>query len=241
MPHLYNLIFSGVKFIDMYKVYEDVFDREPLSLVRYNWFIENVSFTRKKTYDILKRTIDITVGLIVGIISIIFYPFVFIAIKLDDGGPVFITQERVGQNNILMKAYKFRSMSRNETDLNKGIENNKVTRVGSFLRKTRIDELPQIWAVVRGRLSLIGPRPELPSGVTLYEKEIPYYAIRHLIKPGLSGWAQIYARHGHHGVAREETKEKLAYDLYYIKNRSVILDLKIALKTIKTLVRVVGK
>ncbi len=240
LPHLYNLIFSGVRFMDMDKVYEDVFDKVPLSLLKYNWFLENISFTQKQTYDILKRFMDFAIGLIGGILSLVFYPFVILAIKLDDGGPIFISQERVGENGALIKAYKFRSMSRNETDLNKGITNNKITRVGGFLRKSRIDELPQIWAVVAGSLSLIGPRPELPSGVALYEKEIPYYGIRHLIKPGLSGWAQLYAQHGHHGIATEETIDKLSYDLYYLKNRSFLLDIKIALKTIKKLLSIAG-
>ncbi len=240
LPHLYNLIFSGVRFMDMDKVYEDVFDCIPLSLLRYNWFLENISFTQQKTYDILKRIMDFIIGIIGGILSLIFYPFVILAIKLDDGGPIFIFQERVGQNGALIRAYKFRSMSRNETDLSKGITNNKITRVGGFLRKSRIDELPQIWAVVAGSLSLIGPRPELPSGVALYEKEIPYYGIRHLIKPGLSGWAQLYALHGHHGMAMEETIDKLSYDLYYLKNRSFLLDIKIALKTIKKLLSIAG-
>jgi len=242
LPHLYNLIFSGVKFVDMYKIYEDVFDREPLSLVRYNWFLENLSFSPKFTYDVLKRLMDIVIALPFGILSLVFYPFVYIAIKLDDGGPIFISQERIGQNGKMIVAYKFRSMSRNEVDLNKGIENNKITRVGEFLRRSRIDELPQIWAVIGGSLSLIGPRPELPTGVTLYEKEIPYYGIRHLIKPGLSGWAQIYHdNHPHHGFGLEQTKEKLSYDLYYLKNRSFMLDMQIGLKTIKKLLSIAGK
>ncbi len=236
LPHLYNLIFSGVRFIDMDKVYENIFDRIPLSLLKYNWFLENISATSKFTYDFLKRLMDIIIGLIGGVISLIFYPFVILAIKLDDNGPIFIAQDRIGKNNAVIKVYKFRSMSRNETDLSKGIVNNKVTRVGSFLRKSRIDEIPQIWSIVAGEQSLIGPRPELPSGVAHYEKEIPYYAIRHLIKPGLSGWAQIYHdNHPHHGFGVEETKEKLSYDLYYLKNRSFMLDVKIALKTIKKL------
>ncbi len=236
LPHLYNLIFSGVRFIDMDKVYENIFDRIPLSLLKYNWFLENISATSKFTYDFLKRLMDIIIGLIGGVISLIFYPFVILAIKIDDNGPIFIAQDRIGKNNALIKVYKFRSMSRNETDLSKGIVNNKVTRVGSFLRKSRIDEIPQIWSIVAGEQSLIGPRPELPSGVAHYEKEIPYYAIRHLIKPGLSGWAQIYHdNHPHHGFGVEETKEKLSYDLYYLKNRSFMLDVKIALKTIKKL------
>jgi lipopolysaccharide/colanic/teichoic acid biosynthesis glycosyltransferase len=111
-----------------------------------------------------------------------------------------------------------------------------ITRVGKFLRTTRIDELPQLWNVFRGDLSLIGPRPELPELVKLYEKEIPYYNIRHLLKPGLSGWAQLYHKnHPHYRPDVSETRVKLSYDLYYIKNRSLLLDLKIALKTIKTL------
>jgi len=238
LPHLYNLIFSNIVFIDKHRIYEDIFNRIPLSLVKYNWFLENISSRSNVGYDTLKRLMDIVAGFVLGIISIIFYPFVYLAIKINDGGPIFIAQERVGQNNVPFKIYKFRSMSRNELDLNSEANNeNHVTTVGNFLRKTRIDELPQLWSVVRGDMSLIGPRPELLSGVRHYEKEIPYYAIRHLLKPGLSGWAQLYHdNHPHHGIGVDQTKEKLSYDLYYIKNRSFILDIKIALKTIKKLV-----
>jgi len=115
-------------------------------------------------------------------------------------------------------------------------EPKKVTRIGEFLRKTRIDELPQLWNVLRGDLSLVGPRPELPNLASLYEKEIPYYNVRHLIKPGLSGWAQIHQENPpKFDVGYDETKLKLSYDLYYIKNRSFILDVKIALRTLQTL------
>jgi exopolysaccharide biosynthesis polyprenyl glycosylphosphotransferase len=232
LPHLYNLVFSNIIFVDMHKVYEDVFGRVPLSLIKYSWFLENISLAPKASYDLLKRAMDTVVAIILGIISLIVYPFVWIVIKLDDGGPLFIRQERIGKNGTPITIYKFRTMARNEVDLKQG--GNAVTRVGSFLRKTRIDELPQLWSVIRGDTSLIGPRPELPSGVKVYEQEIPYYNIRHLIKPGLSGWAQIYhENHPHHGMAVSETREKLSYDLYYIKNRSFILDIKIALKTIK--------
>jgi lipopolysaccharide/colanic/teichoic acid biosynthesis glycosyltransferase len=112
----------------------------------------------------------------------------------------------------------------------------RVTKVGSFLRRTRIDELPQLWNVLRGDYSLIGPRPELPALVAAYSEKIPYYNARHLLKPGLSGWAQIYHReHPHHGIDIEETQNKLSYDLYYVKNRSLLLDLQIGLKTIRTI------
>jgi len=228
LPRLYNLIFSKIKFIDKYKIYEDIFDRVPLSLVGYNWFLENISSSSKTGYDFLKRVTDIGASFILGILSLFIYPFIVLAIKLDDGGPIFFTQERVVQNNKVVRILKFRSMTNEEPKV--------VTRVGALLRKTRIDELPQLWNVFRGDLSLVGPRPEIPELVKLYEKEIPYYNVRHLIKPGLSGWAQLYhEHHPHHQADADKTKVKLSYDLYYIKNRSLILDLKIALKTLKVL------
>lgn len=235
LPHLYNLIFSKVHFIDSHRIYEDIFDRIPLSLVTYSWFLENISISPNFSYDFLKRLMDFVLSLILGFLSLVFYPFVYLAIKLDDGGPLFITQERVGKDGKLIKMYKFRSMSRRESTITPSNEN-KVTRVGNFIRKTRIDELPQLWNVLIGDISLIGPRPELPTGVAIYEKEIPYYNIRHLIAPGLSGWAQIHQEnHPHHGAEVNLTREKLTYDIYYIKNRSFLLDIKIALKTIKSL------
>ena len=237
---VYQIKTDSLSKIDFKKFYEEIFDKVPVSMLGYGWFIENISSVPHVSYDFMKRFMDIVVSLFVGIVSLILYPFIFMAIKLDDGGPVFIVQERVGKNNHLMKNYKFRSMSRNETDLKKGGDNY-VTRVGKFLRITRIDELPQLWSVLKGDVSLIGPRPELPTGVELYEKEIPYYNIRHIIKPGLSGWAQIYGEHAHHNIGVGETKNKLSYDLFYIKNRSFVLDIIIALKTIKTILSRQGK
>jgi len=242
LPHLYNLIFSGVRFIDMYKIYEDVFDKEPLSLVRYNWFLENLSFSPKFTYDALKRFADIIFGLVGGIISLVFYPFVIILLLCDEGHGIFSIQERVGKNNKLIKMYKFRTMkiANDAGKWNTG-EKNYVTKIGKFLRKTRLDELPQLWNLLFGDVSLIGPRPEFPDAVKTYEKEISYYGIRHLIKPGLSGWAILHiAKDAHHGIGISETKEKLSYDLYYVKNRSFMLDIAITLKTIKKLLSIAG-
>lgn len=238
LPHLYNLIFSKVKFIDMHKVYEDIFDRVPLSLLKYSWFLENISLGPRFTYDALKRLMDIVLSLLAGSISLAFYPLIILAIKLDDGGPIFIIQDRVGKNNRLIRVRKFRSMRRDDKGKYEAdtAGRNDVTRAGKILRKTRIDELPQLWNVLQGDLSLIGPRPELPSLVKIYESNVPYYNVRHLIKPGLSGWAQIYHdNHPHHAEAVMATKEKLSYDLYYIKNRSLLLDIKIALHTIRIL------
>ncbi|MFZ2484879.1 MAG: exopolysaccharide biosynthesis polyprenyl glycosylphosphotransferase [Minisyncoccia bacterium] len=243
LPHLYNLIFSKISFIDMHKIYEDIFDRVPLSLLKYNWFLENISTQPRGTYDTLKRIMDIIISLPLVTVSLLLYPVVWLSIKLDDGGPLFISQERVGKSSRIIHLMKFRSMERNDLNLGGDTHNeNKVTRVGKLLRDTRIDELPQLWSVLKGDLSLIGPRPELPTGVAHYTEEIPYYNVRHLIKPGLSGWAQIYHdRHPHHSLDTTETKNKFSYDLYYIKNRSFLLDLKIALRTLKTLASIAGR
>ena len=242
LSSFYNLIFSGVNFLEMNKVYEDIFDKLPLSTIKDGWFIENISTSPKGVYDVLKRIMDITVSFILGVFSLIFYPFVWVAILLDDRGPLFIEQERVGKDNKKIKIVKFRTMTvKDNIDFSNDSEK-RITRVGNFLRKSRIDEIPQIWSVIKGDQSLIGPRPEIPELVKSYEEEISYYSVRHLIKPGLSGWAQIYHdNHPHHGLGVSQTKEKLAYDLYYVKNRSFMLDLKIALRTIAKLVSIKGK
>jgi lipopolysaccharide/colanic/teichoic acid biosynthesis glycosyltransferase len=237
LPHLYNLIFSKVRFIDSHRIYEDIFDRIPLSLVTYSWFLENISVSPKFTYDFLKRLFDFVLSFVLGVISLIVYPFVWLAITLDDGKKIFIRQERIGQNNLVIDILKFRTMSVNDGGEGEQNRAQKITRVGKFLRASRVDELPQLWNVLRGDLSLIGPRPELPNLVVLYEKEISFYNVRHLIKPGLSGWAQLYQKTPpKFSTDYDQTKTKLSYDLFYIKNRSFWLDIKIALKTLKTLV-----
>ena len=237
LPHLYNLIFSKVRFIDSHRIYEDIFDRIPMSLVTYSWFLENISVSHKSTYDILKRIMDIAISLPIFILSLPLYPFIFLAIKLEDWGEIFGRQRRVGQNNQIVELIKFRTMFFNDDgDWKEKGRVNQVTRIGAFLRKTRLDELPQLWNVLKGDISLIGPRPEFPEPVKHYVEQINYYNIRHIIKPGLSGWAQLYHElHPHHSYNVTETQNKLSYDIYYIKNRSFLLDIKIALKTIKTL------
>lgn len=237
LPHLYNLIFSKVRFIDSHRIYEDIFDRIPLSLVTYSWFLENISVSPKFTYDFLKRVMDIVLSFVLGVVSLVVYPFVWLFIKLDGGGPVFIRQERIGQNNRTIGIIKFRTMTVNDSGEGEAEREKKVTRVGKWLRVSRVDELPQLWNVLRGDISLIGPRPELPNLVHLYEKEISFYNVRHLIKPGLSGWAQLYQKTPpKFSTDYDQTKVKLSYDLFYIKNRSFWLDIKIALKTIRELV-----
>ncbi len=228
LPELYDLVFSGVRFIDAGRAYEEVFDREPLSLLKHQWLVENISTAPQAAYDFGKRVIDITVASFLGLLTLLAYPFIALAIKLDDRGTVFISQERIGKGGALIRIVKFRSMEVEGSE--------KVTRVGRALRASRLDELPQLLSVVQGRQSLIGPRPELPRYAELYAKRIPYYHIRHLIKPGLSGWAQIQEiRPPKFGVEYDATERKLSYDLFYIKHRSLWLDIKISLKTVRIL------
>jgi len=231
-----SYIASGVRFFDATGLYESMFGRISLHRVDNRWVARNVSRYGHTLYDPLKRAMDIAAALVLGAASLAFYPFLIIAIKLQDGGPVFYTQVRVGQNNKPIVMRKFRSMS--GTDNSSEVLKSKlvVTPVGRIIRTTRIDEIPQLWSVLTGDLSLIGPRPEFPALVEEYVKNIPYYNLRHLVKPGLSGWAQLYHdNHPHHGTEVEATQEKLSYDLYYLTHRSLMLDTTIALKTIKKL------
>jgi exopolysaccharide biosynthesis polyprenyl glycosylphosphotransferase len=233
-PQMYNLLSVGVRFIDALTLYEDLFGRVPLSRLNTAWLARNINASARTLYDVFKRFMDIAIALPAGIISLIFYPFIITAIKLEDGGAVFIAQRRVGAGDRVIYIHKFRSMQRNDMELTTRASDNKITKVGAFIRKTRLDELPQLWDIVRGQLSFVGPRPELPSGVALYEKEIPYYGLRHLVKPGLSGWAQLYHHaDAHHAADVVETRNKLSYDLYYLKHRSLWLDAVIALKTVR--------
>lgn len=235
MPIIYDAAFNKPRFafVDIVELYQEVFDRAPLSLLKYEWVLESLSASR--AYDLLKRTLDIIGALFIGAASLILYPFVAAAIKLDDGGSVFITQHRIGRYQKHIRIIKFRSMSGNDQgEYKSGKSDLTVTRVGKWLRFLRIDELPQIWNVLKGDLTLVGPRPELPSLANHYSARIPYYNARYLIAPGLSGWAQIkHDRHPHHGADIEETKAKLSYDLYYLKRRSLLLDMYIILQTIK--------
>lgn len=235
---VYDLLFAGVTYIDLSDFYEEVFEMIPLQAIDESWFLKYVSVRRRYMYDLIKRLMDIAVALPLAIISLIFYPFVILARKIENLGPIIIKQARIGESGKIINIIKFSSMTVNDAGkvIVKG--DNRITPVGAFIRKTRIDELPQLWNVLRGDISLIGPRPEMPNLVEFYKGEIPHYNVRHIIKPGLSGWAQIH--HDSPPQSVEATKQKLAYDLYYIKNRSLVLDLKIAFATIKTLLSRTG-
>ena len=241
LPIIYDATFKKQRFalINLADLYQEVFDRAPLSLVQYEWVLSHVSAS--SVYDTAKRAIDILGALVIGLLTLPLYPLVALCIKLDDGGPIFITQERTGRFQRPIFVYKFRSMTGLDSGNDVLKSKHVVTRIGKWLRLLRIDELPQIVNVLQGDLSLVGPRPELPALSLHYSARIPYYNARFLIPPGLTGWAQItHDRHPHHGADVLETKEKLAYDLYYLQHRSLLLDLFIILQTIRIVVSARG-
>lgn len=243
LPILYDAAFHKHRFVmvNMMDLYQEVFDRVPLSLVKYEWVLENSTIS--PAYDILKRLIDIVVATVGGVLSLVLYPFIILAIKMDDGGEIFITQERVGRFQRPINIVKFRSMSGNDAGKydQTGKSTLTVTRVGKFLRALRLDEIPQLWNVFTGDLSIVGPRPEFPSLAEHYNARIPYYNARYLVTPGLTGWAQIlHDRHPHHGTDVAATKEKLSYDLYYFLRRSLLLDLYIIFQTVRIVLTAKG-
>ncbi len=238
LSDLYSTIFTKVQYVNFHSFYEELFDKIPLSRLKYSWIMERMSFSDMRVYDIVKKIGDIILSIPVALVFLISLPFVYILIKLDDGGSVFISQKRIGKNNKLINIYKYRSMTSNDGGVWLPENQNKVTRAGYFLRKSRIDELPQVLSVLKGDMSFVGPRPDIIDLGKRLEQNIPYYTIRNVIKPGLSGWAQVNQEKPPQSV--EETKLRLSYDLYYIQNRSLGLDIKIVLRTIKTLLLRVG-
>jgi sugar transferase (PEP-CTERM system associated) len=225
---------KGLNILDMADVYESLTGRIPVSGIGDQWllFAQGFYLLRADYVQKLKRLLDFLAS---GLILLMMSPILglaYLAIKIDSPGPVFYTQERVGKDREVFTIYKFRSM---QYMAEKGApewareKDPRVTRVGKILRLTHIDELPQIWNIFKGEMSLVGPRPERPEFVDILEKQLPYYFVRHTIKPGLTGWAQINYRYG---ASVEDAHNKLEYDLYYVKNMSLILDLQILLRTV---------
>ncbi len=245
LPHLFDRAFIDFKctFLDFYKVYEDTFDRVPLSSLRYDWFLAHISQSKSLVYDFSKRVIDIVGCVVLGILLVVLLPFIYLAMRIEGKGDLFITQDRIGQFNKLVKVYKIRTMTQNlagsATWTNEDAKvGNVVTKVGAFLRKSSVDEFPQIWTILKGDMSLIGPRNDIVGLGNRLAEEIPYYKIRNFVKPGVTGWAQTNQHYMAQNISPqsiEESRMRLAYDLYYVKNRSFTLDVAIALKTIKTL------
>lgn len=229
---LYTGLFQGWTVFDIVDVYEDIFDMAPLSLINQEWVFHFVGSSRR--YDGVKRLIDIILSIPLCILTCIIFPFVYVAIKMEDYGPIFFTHTRIGKYGLPFTMYTFRIIENNPH--NENIEAEKITRVGAFLRKTRLSELPQVWNIIRGDTSLIGPYPEIPSLVEEYKKRVPFYNVRHAIRPGLYGWSQIQRRKAaRFGIDAEHVETKLAYDLYYLKKSSFLLDIAIMRELLKQL------
>jgi len=226
---------SGVRVEDATTTYERLTGKILIDDLKPSWLIFSDGFRASRLTRFVKRMLDLSFSIILAICTSPLMLLTAIAIKLDSHGPALYSQERVGENGRVFKIYKFRSMrsdAETGTPLWARDKDDRITRVGRFIRKTRLDELPQLWNVMRGDMSFVGPRPERPFFVEQLAREIPFYLQRHAVRPGLTGWAQVKYQYG---STVEDAMEKLRYDLYYIKHLSVFFDLTIVLDTVKVI------
>ncbi|MBT6691334.1 sugar transferase [Candidatus Parcubacteria bacterium] len=232
--YLFESIDLKIQYFNLTDFYEKLTGKVPVTSLERNWFLENFTQKNEQWFAIVKRVIDIFFASLFGLISLLFIPIIAILIKTGSKGPLIYKQKRVGLNGKIFTVYKFRSMVQDaeKSGAQWASKNDaRVTGIGKFIRKARIDEIPQFWNIVKGNMSFVGPRPERPEFVDQLKEKISFYNERHLVKPGLSGWAQINFPYG---SSVEDALEKLQYDLFYIKNRSIALDISIILKTINT-------
>ena len=224
----------GVLIQDATEVYEAITGKVPLESIRLGWLLFSPSFSDFRFVLIYNRLASVLVSVIGLLLSLPLIPFIALAIKLSSRGPILYRQKRVGREGTVFNCYKFRTM-RADAEADTGAtwaadDDPRITRVGSFLRTSRLDEIPQLWNVLVGEMSVVGPRPERPEFVEWLSREIPHYNVRHIIRPGITGWAQVRYRYG---SSIEDAKEKLRYDLFYVKNISPGFDLLILFYTIK--------
>lgn len=239
---IFSMLGTGIEVIDLAKFAEKISGKIPLKAIDESWFIEYCGHQESRSYDIVKTLIDKTVAIIMLICLVPVAAILLPILLIFHGRPLFFKQIRTGLNNKPFKLYKLRSMV---VDAEKhGAQwakpgDARVTRIGKFLRKTRLDELPQLINIIRGEMSLVGPRPERPEIIeSKLAPNIPFYNLRHLVKPGVTGWAQVTFRYG---FSQEDSLEKLQFDLFYVKNRSPWLDMVVILKTIKTVITGAGQ
>ena len=227
---------NGIDVIDLLEFFERETGKIRVDLVNPGWLIFSPGFRISKFRHYSQRSVDFFVS---GMLIAVSWPLmllVTLAIKIEDGlrAPIFYRQKRVGAGGKIIEVMKFRSMTVNAEADGKAVwatkDDNRITRVGSFLRNSRVDELPQVFNVLKGEMSLVGPRPERPEFVEQLKEKIPYYDERHAVKPGITGWAQVRYSYG---ASEEDAAEKLMYDLYYIKNQSLLLDILIILQTVE--------
>jgi sugar transferase (PEP-CTERM system associated) len=234
VQELLQLRLSGVSIEEATSWLEKISGRIEVEQLYPSWLIFAEGFRFSSSFNLMRRVLSTLMSLTLLLVVLPFLPFVILAIKLDSRGPVLYRQKRVGRASHTFYCYKFRTMRQDaEADTGPtwaGDDDPRITRIGKFLRLSRIDEIPQLWCVFKGDMAFVGPRPERPEFVEWLTKEIPYYGVRHAVRPGITGWAQVRYKYGN---TVEDAKQKLQYDLFYIKNASLGLDILIMLQTIK--------
>lgn len=233
MDQLLACRLQGTPVLDLAGFYERTKGQVPTESLKASWLVYGHGFVQGSIRTVAKRAFDITCSAMLLALASPVMLLTALLIKLDSPGPVIYRQERVGLRGRPFLCLKFRSM---RTDAEKdgvarwAVQNDaRVTRVGAFIRKCRIDELPQLISVLKGEMSLVGPRPERPSFVAQLREQIPFYDIRHSVKPGVTGWAQVRYSYG---ASVEDARRKHEYDLYYVKNNSLFLDLLVLIETV---------
>ena len=234
VEELLDLRLAGVKVEEATSWLEKISGRIEVEQLYPSWLIFSDGFSFGTGLSTLRRLLSMFVAASSLLLTLPLFPFIMLAIKLDSPGQVFYRQKRVGRAGAVFHCYKFRTMRR-DAEADTGAtwatdDDPRITRVGRFLRTSRLDELPQLWCVLKGDMNFVGPRPERPEFVDLLSKEIPYYGVRHVVRPGITGWAQVQYKYGN---TLEDAREKLQYDLFYIKNASIGLDFWIMFQTVK--------
>ena len=236
MDKLLEMRLDGVRFDHLASVYEEVQGKIAVENLRPSWLIFSTGFRKTAALRGLKRAFDLTVASVGVVLALPLMGLIAVALKLSSRGPVFYHQERVGLQGRTFTVHKFRSMRPDAEAVTGAVWASKagdgrVTPIGGFLRRARLDELPQLWNVLKGDMSMVGPRPERPEFIQRLSSVIPFYGQRHVVRPGITGWAQVQYTYG---ASVEDAFEKLQYDLYYVKNMSIALDLFILFSTVKT-------
>jgi sugar transferase (PEP-CTERM system associated) len=235
MDKLLEMKLEGVSFEHLASVYEKYTGKIAVENLRPSWLIFSPGFRKSVFLRVAKRALDVSASLAGLVLGAPLMLLVAAAVRLTSPGPVLYRQERVGLRGHIFRVIKFRSMRQDAEETTGAVwatkGDSRITAAGGFLRRTRLDELPQLWNVLKGDMSFVGPRPERPEFVTSLTKDIPFYGQRHSVRPGLTGWAQVRYTYG---ASLEDAMEKLQYDLFYIKNMSIALDLYIIVNTVKT-------
>jgi len=237
---LHQCLLKGVECLNVSALYETTLKRMPLSVLSHLWFLGEGAQARRRGYGVFKRLLDIVIA--AAMAAVFFIPLLLtgLAIKWDSAGPVFFRQKRVGKGGREFWLVKFRSLVENAERFGgfKGDPDPRLTRVGRILRKTHLDELPQVINIIKGEMSFVGPRPERPEYVRDLQTKIPFYEMRLVVPPGITGWHQVNMTYD---ASVQDAPEKLRYDLYYIKHRSLLFDIGIMIKTVRILLRGGGR